>query len=173
MSTSCSITIRPAREPDVPDILVMIRELAAFENLEETLNVTASLLQSALFGSSPAASALVATVGNESAGYAIFYETFSSFTGQKGIFLDDVYVRPAHRKRGIGVALLEQVARVAVKRNCKRFEWIALRWNENALRLYDGIGARTLDEWTLLRMEEPRITAFATRKSPTHYDRYS
>lgn len=164
--TTNTFSIRPARPADVPDILAMIRELATFENLEDTLQVTAASLQSALFGPTPAASALVAMVGPETAGYAIFYSTFSSFTGRQGIFLEDIYVRPVYRKRGIGKGMIEHVAQIAAKRGCKRYEWLALNWNENALRLYTQLGAKTLDDWVFLRMEEPQIHALAGK--PTH-----
>lgn len=147
-----AVSLRPARLTDVPDILAMIRELAAFENLEDELEVTAASLEESLFGPHPAAAAIVALIGAEPVGYAIYYHTFSSFVGRPGIFLDDIYVRPAHRQQGIGRALLEHVANIGVERGCGRFEWIALRWNENALRLYKRLGAHVLDEWVLLRM---------------------
>jgi GNAT superfamily N-acetyltransferase len=161
MTSSCLVPIRPARESDVPDILAMIRELARFENLEDTVQINAGLLQSALFGPVPAASALVARAGGETAGYALYYTTFSTFAGHPGVFLEDLYVRPKHRKQGIGRALLTAVGQIAAKRQCGRFEWMALRWNENALRLYEQIGARPLEEWVSLRMEQPQISEFA------------
>jgi len=147
-----AISLRPARATDVPDILAMIRELAAFENLEDELEVTAASLEESLFGPHPAAASIVALVGPQAVGYAIYYHTFSSFVGRPGIFLDDIYVRPAHRQQGIGRALLERVAQIGTERRCARFEWIALRWNENALRFYKSVGAHDLDEWVLLRM---------------------
>jgi len=161
MNTISSTAIRPARQNDVPDILAMIRELDRFENLEETLQVNAALLESALFGPSASAAALVARSGGETVGYAIYYTTFSSFVGRAGIFLEDLYVRPSFRKHGIGRALLEEVGRIAAKRQCGRFEWMALRWNENALHLYEQIGARPLEEWVSLRMENPQLSDFA------------
>ena len=159
--TLASCHIRTAYETDVPDLLAMIRELAAFENLEGELEVTATLLREALFGMHPAAAALIATVGSEPVGYAIYYHTFSSFTGRPGIFLDDLYVRPAFRQRRLGRALLESVADLGVQRRCGRFEWIALRWNENALKFYQQLGARVLDEWVMLRMGEPGMNQLA------------
>jgi GNAT superfamily N-acetyltransferase len=162
-SRSVQPVIRPARETDVPEILAMIRELAAFENLEDTLLVNASLLHTALFGPTPAASALVAKMGGETVGYAVYYMTFSTFTGRPGTFLEDLYVRPAHRKQGVGRALLEQVGQIAARRHDGRFEWMALRWNENALNLYEQIGAKIMEDWVFLRMEQPKISEFAGR----------
>ena len=157
--------IRTARINDVPDILAMIRELAAFENLEDDLEVTAISLREALFGAHPAAIAIVASAGGEPAGYAIYYHTFSSFVGRPGIFLDDLYVRPAFRRNGLGRALLERVAKIGAQRNCGRFEWVALRWNENALRFYKKLGARVLDQWVMLRMGDHCLKQLAEAKT--------
>lgn len=167
MSQPSQFAIRPARETDVADILAMIRELAAFENLESELQVTSGLLRDGLFGPHPPASALIALVGGHPAGYAIYYTTFSSFTGRPGLFLDDVYVRPPYRKQGIGHALMREVAQAGVERHCKRYEWIALRWNENALNIYNELGARTLEEWVLLRMNEGQLRELASGKPAT------
>jgi GNAT superfamily N-acetyltransferase len=153
--------IRAAYESDVPDILAMMRELAAFENLEAELAVTAASLRESLFGLHPAAAALMAMAGCEPAGYAIYYPTFSSFVGRPGIFLDDLYVRPAFRQRRLGRALLESVADIGVQRRCGRFEWITLRWNETALKFYRNRGARVLDEWVMLRMDETAMKQLA------------
>jgi len=147
-----SFTINSASQSDVPILLAMIRELAEFERLAHQLEITATSLRAALFGPQPVAAALVARVGSDVAGYAVYYRTFSTFVGQPGIFLDDLYVRPAFRKRGIGHALLAAVSRIGVELGNGRFEWIALRWNHNAFRFYRGIGAEVLDDWAFLRL---------------------
>ena len=150
-------TMTAAIESDLPVLLSMIGELAEFEHLEDELEVTADSLREALFGPRPVAAALVARVAGEPAGYAVYFHTFSTFIGRPGVFLDDVYVRPAYRRRGLGRALMEQVARIAAMDRCGRYEWIALRWNENALRFYQSLGARLMDEWVLLRMSGEQI----------------
>jgi len=142
--------ITEADKTDIPVLLTMIRELAAFEQLQHELAVTEASLCDALFGERPAASALLAHVDNEPAGYAVYYRTFSTFVGRPGVFLDDVYVRPAYRARGLGQALLERVARSGD--GFGRYEWIALRWNENALRFYRNLGATLLHDWVFVRM---------------------
>jgi GNAT superfamily N-acetyltransferase len=148
-----NFTIRPACESDVRDLMRMIRELAQFETLEHELEATETSLRDWLFGGHPAAAALIATVDGMRAGYAVYFHTFSSFAGRPGIFLEDVYVRPPYRRRGLGSALLKAVARIGVERGCGRFEWIALRWNETALKFYQNLGARVMDDWVMLRME--------------------
>jgi len=145
-------TINPAAETDVPLLLALIRELAEFEQLAQELEVTADLLRSALFGPDAVARALVARLDGEPAGYAVFYRTFSTFVGRPGIFLDDLFVRPRFRKLGIGRALLMRVAELGAELGGGRFEWITLRWNENAFRFYRSIGASVMSEWALLRM---------------------
>lgn len=144
--------IAQADEADVPVLLAMIRELAEFERLDAELKVTHDSLQEAFFGKTPVAWALIARVGGTAAGYAVYYRTFSTFVGRPGIFLEDLYVRPTYRKQGLGRALLDEVARVGSFGNCGRYEWIALRWNENALRFYKGLGAQQLDDWVCMRM---------------------
>ena len=145
-------TINPATALDVVVILAMIRELAEFEQLALELEVTEDSLREALFGKDAVARALVARVNGEPAGYTVFYRTFSTFVGRPGLFLDDLYVRPAHRRLGIGRALLTQVARIGTELGGGRLEWIALRWNENALRFYRSLGATEMNDWALLRM---------------------
>jgi GNAT superfamily N-acetyltransferase len=145
-------TIDSAGEPDVPALLAMIRELAEFEHLAHEVEATSDSLRAALFGARPAAAAMLARVDGLPAGYAVYYTTFSTFVGRPGIFLDDIYVRPEYRKRGIGRALLKAVGQTGIERGGGRFEWIALRWNERALHFYRSLGAKVMSEWALLRM---------------------
>ena len=146
-------TLNSASESDVPALLAMIRELAEFEHLGHELEVTAESLRAALFGERPVAAALLARVDGAVAGYAVYYHTFSTFVGRPGIFLDDIYVRSEYRKCGVGRGLLEAVAKIGMESGGGRFEWIALRWNENAFRFYRSLGAKVMDEWSLLRMD--------------------
>ncbi len=148
-----NFTIRPACESDVRELMKMIRELAQFETLEHKLEATEASLREWLFSGHPAAAALIATVDGMRAGYAVYFYTFSSFAGRPGIFLEDIYVRPPFRRRGLGSALLKAVASIGAERDCGRFEWIALRWNQTALKFYQSLGARVLDDWVMLRME--------------------
>jgi len=104
---------------------------------------------------------LLARCDGEPAGYGIYFFTFSSFVGRPGIWLDDVYIRPTFRKRGLGLALIKAVARIGVERKCGRFEWTALDWNRNALEFYRGLGAQVMDEWLLLRMNSETMVAVA------------
>ena len=137
------------------------------------LEVTEDSLRAALFGEDAVARALLARMNNgEVAGYAVFYRTYSTFAGRPGIFLDDLYVRPAFRKRGIGRALLTRVAQIGADLGGGRFEWITLRWNENAFRFYRSIGASVMSEWAMLRMNsrEVRNLVNAKVKSGMDYD---
>ena len=163
---SMSLTINATTPADVPSLLELIRELARFERLEHEVQATAGSLHESLFGSSPVAGALLARWGQELAGYAIYFFTFSSFVGRLGLWLDDLYVRPANRRQGLGRALLERVADIGARRGCGRFEWTALRWNKDALWFYQSLGARQLDEWVMLRMEAAGLRSLAREKEP-------
>jgi GNAT superfamily N-acetyltransferase len=156
-----NFTIRAATPADVPALLEMIRELARFEHLEHEVEATVESLQESLFGPQPVAGGLLARRGEELAGYAIYFFTFSSFVGRRGLWLDDVYVRPAFRRQGLGRVLLERVADIGARHQCGRFEWIALRWNQNALGFYLKLGAKPLDQWVMLRMEAPALSVLA------------
>jgi GNAT superfamily N-acetyltransferase len=160
MSVKQRPVIDNAIEADIPILLEMIRELAAFEHLQQELEVTSASLRDALFGKCPVAQALLARVGEEPAGYAVYYRTFSTFAGRPGIFLDDVYVRPPYRNRGLGRALMARAANDRNPENIGRYEWIALRWNENALQFYRNLGARPLMDWVFVRMNGEPLRSF-------------
>jgi GNAT superfamily N-acetyltransferase len=161
-----NFTINTATPEDVPSLLELIRELARFERLEHEVQATVESLHESLFGSTPVAGALLARCGQELAGYAIYFFTFSSFVGRLGLWLDDLYVPPDYRRLGLGRALLERVADIGARRGCGRFEWTALRWNANALEFYQSLGARQLDEWVMLRMDAAGIRTLARAKEP-------
>ena len=156
-----SFTISAVTRAEIPLLLEMIRELAAFERLEHTVEATVASLEESWFGPQAVAGALLARQDGEPAGYAIYFFTFSSFVGRRGLWLDDVYVRPACRQRGIGLALIQAVARIGVERNCGRFEWTALDWNRNALDFYRRLGARVMDDWVLLRLDAAGLRQLA------------
>lgn len=154
-----TITIRPARPDDVPVILGFVRELAEFEKAPDEVVSTEALMHEALFGQRPAAEALIADDDGAPVGMAVFYHNFSTWTGVRGIWLDDLYVTPAARGKGAGVALLRALAGIAVDRGCPRFEWWVLNWNQRAIDLYRAMGAEAMDEWTV-----QRVTGDALRK---------
>jgi len=149
--------IRPARPNDVPGILAMIRELAEFEALSHQVVATEDDYHASLFGENPAAEALVAEVGNNLVGYAIFFSTFSTFIGRAGIWLEDLYVRPDFRGLGLGKGLLKAVGEIAAARNAGRFEWSVLDWNRNAIDLYERVGGEILQEWRIVRLDQQGI----------------
>ena len=144
--------VRAATAADIPVLLEMFGELAEYEHLEHLLQATEQRLDDALFGERPAASALIAERGALVAGYAVFFPTFSSFLAIQGVWLEDLFVRPAHRGAGIGRALLAAVAAHVRASGGERLEWSALDWNELALGFYRRIGAQTMNEWITHRL---------------------
>jgi GNAT superfamily N-acetyltransferase len=158
----------------IPELLKLIRELAKFERLEHEMEATVESLHDSLFGPQPVAGALLADCDGKPVGYSIYYFTFSSFVGRRGLWLEDVYVRPKFRSEGLGRRLIEAVARIGAERNCGRFEWTALNWNRKALDFYLGLGARTMDEWVLLRLnagELRRLAASPPKKKTARANR--
>lgn len=151
-ATTNAHTLRQAELRDVGVIVQLIRELAEFEQLSHLVQVTPEKLRPQLFSEKPAAEAWVAEVGGEVVGFALFYTNFSTFLAQPGLYLEDLYVQPAHRGSGIGEALLTRLARLAVERNCGRFEWSVLDWNEPAIRFYQRMGAMVMPEWRICRL---------------------
>jgi diamine N-acetyltransferase len=146
------LTIRPVREEDVETLFELILELATYEKLRDQVKGDAEELARSLF-EARTAEALLAEAGGVPVGYAIVCGTFSSFECRAGLWIEDLYVRPDGRERGVGRALLARVAAMAVERGCPRVEWAVLNWNELALDFYDGLGARRMDEWQTLRLE--------------------
>ena len=165
MSTAGSLSIRPATADDVPLILSLIRELADYEKLSDQVSATEAALRETLFserpGARPAAEVLVAHNDGEPAGFALFFPNYSTFLAKPGIYLEDLFVRPAFRGLGIGKALLASVAKLAVERDCGRFEWSVLDWNEPAIGFYRRLGARPLDDWTQFRLSGAELAALA------------
>ena len=155
------IVLRPAQHDDVPTILAFIRELAVFEKLEHEAIATPALMEQALFGERPAAEVVIAEVDGQPAGFVLFFTTFSTFVGLPGLYLEDLFVRPAFRKRGIATTLMRHLARTAVERGYGRFEWSVLDWNEPAIRFYRSLGARPMDEWTVQRVDGEALLALA------------
>lgn len=159
MPSSCDI--RPATRADVPLLLELIGALADYERLRNEVVLDAGLLDQHLFGERPAAEAVIAEVDGEAVGYALFFPTFSTFLGRAGLWLEDLFVLPARRRGGVGQALLEHVAQLAVARGCGRLEWSALDWNEPALAFYRELGARAMPEWHLHRLDGASLAAVA------------
>jgi GNAT superfamily N-acetyltransferase len=145
--------IRAALESDASILLALIRELAEYERLLDAVVATEDDLRQSLFGEQRGVEALIAESGGGAAGFAIFFTTFSTFVGRPGLWLEDLYVRPEFRKRGIGLALFRHVAALAVERNCGRMEWSVLDWNEPAIKFYRSLGAVPMSEWTTFRLD--------------------
>lgn len=158
-----TVSIRPATPADVPVILGFVRDLAAFEREPDAVVATEPLLHDALFGADPAVEALIATVDGRAIGFAIFYRTFSTWTGKRGIWLDDLYIAPEARGAGAGAALLRALAGIAVDRGYARFEWWVLDWNSPAIDFYRAKGAVAQDQWTVQRVDGDALRALAGR----------
>ena len=160
MSSPTPFTLRSAELRDVGAIVQLIRELAEFENLTHLLQVTPEKLRPQLFGERPVAEALVAEVGGEVVAFALFFTNFSTFLAQPGLYLEDLFVRPAHRGSGIGEALLTRLGRIALERDYGRFEWSVLDWNANAIRFYERMGATVMPEWRICRVTGDALERF-------------
>jgi GNAT superfamily N-acetyltransferase len=154
--------IRPAVPSDIPAILAFIRELAEYEKLSHEVVATEEAMRAALFPNSgrPAAEAVMALEGGEPAGYALFFTTFSTFLAKPGLWLEDLYVKPALRHRGIGKALILHVAKLANERGCGRLEWSVLDWNAPAIRFYASLGAKTMPDWRICRLTGESMSRF-------------
>jgi GNAT superfamily N-acetyltransferase len=167
-SPTRALLIRDARESDVLELLEMFVELAEYEDLTHELRATEKQLSEALFGAHPAAEALIAELDNPPAvvGYALYFPTFSSFLASRGIWLEDLFVRAAHRRSGVGRALLAAVAARLRERGSERLEWAALDWNEPALRFYNGLRATTMPEWITHRLDGEDLNRLAAEHTP-------
>jgi GNAT superfamily N-acetyltransferase len=153
--------IRPATPADVPTIARLIRDLAEYERLSHEVVATEAELRATLFGSRPGAEVLIASLAGEPVGFALFFHNYSTFLGQRGLYLEDLFVKPEWRHRGVGRRLLAHLARVAVERQCGRFEWAVLDWNDPAIRFYRSLGAQPLDDWTVFRVTGEALAALA------------
>ncbi len=153
--------IRAASEGDVPLILSFIKELAEYERLSHEVVANEEDLREHLFGKHPVAEVLIAEGGGRPAGFALFFHSFSTFLGRPGIYLEDLYVRPEFRGKGIGRALLVHLARLAKERGCGRLEWSVLDWNEPAIGFYRGIGASPVGGWTVYRVTGEALEGLA------------
>jgi GNAT superfamily N-acetyltransferase len=161
--TTENFFIRPAQASDVAHIHAMIVELAVFEKLEHMVVATEALLHEGLFGARPACEALVGEENGEVVCFALFFHNFSTFLTKKGLYLEDLYVRQAHRGKGFGRQMLVKLAQLAVERNCGRFEWSVLDWNEPAIQFYKAMGAEILPDWHTCRVTGPSLGALAAR----------
>ncbi len=158
------VRISHATRGDVPLTLQLIRELAEYERAPNEAVATVDGLTAALFGDQPQAEVLLAHVAGEAAGFALFFYNFSTWTGKRGIYLEDIFVRPPMRRHGIGAALFRELAAIAVERDCPRLEWAVLNWNEMAINFYKKIGATKKDDWTTFRLSRETLRNLAEKK---------
>ena len=156
--------LRPAEPRDVPAIVGLITELAEFEHLTHLLRVTPESLHPHLFGERPVVEAVVAEVGDEVSGFALFFTNFSTFLAKPGLYLEDLYVRPARRGKGLGRALLQHLAALAVQRDYGRFEWSVLDWNANAIGFYQSMGADVMPDWRICRVTGDALRALGRER---------
>jgi GNAT superfamily N-acetyltransferase len=153
--------LRAAEPRDLAAIVGLIRELAEFERLTHLLRVTPETLRPHLFGDKPVVECVVGELGGEVVAFALFFTNFSTFLAKPGLYLEDLYVKPEHRGRGLGRALLEHLGALAVRRDYGRFEWSVLDWNEHAIRFYMGMGATVMPEWRICRVTGEALQRFA------------
>jgi GNAT superfamily N-acetyltransferase len=146
------LRITRATEPDIPAILALIQALAEYERLTHEVMATEDRLRETLFGTRPSAEVLLAHWDQECAGFAVLFATYSTFLARPGIYLEDLFIKPHLRGKGIGLALLKHVARLAAERGCGRLEWGVLNWNQSAIGFYEKLGAVPMDEWTKYRL---------------------
>jgi GNAT superfamily N-acetyltransferase len=155
------LDVQPATEADVPLILQLIKALAEYERLGHEVVATEATVRESFFGPAPHAQAVIARIGADAVGFAIWFSTYSTFLSRPGIYLEDLFVLPEWRGKGVGRALLRHLARIAVDRGCGRIEWSVLDWNESAIRFYRGLGASPMDEWTVYRLTGDAINRLA------------
>jgi GNAT superfamily N-acetyltransferase len=155
------VTIRDAVSADVPQILEFIRGLGQYERLSAQVVATEAALRATLFGNHRYAEVLIAECAGRPAGFALFFHNYSTFLAQPGIYLEDLFVDPAYRKRGVGTALLHHLAGLTLARGCGRLEWSALSWNRLAIDFYLGLGAEALSEWDIYRLSGPALQKLA------------
>ncbi len=156
-----SVAIRPARPGEAGLVFSLVRELAAYERLLDAVDATEAMIDAALFGPAPRVFCDLAEWDGAPAGFALWFPNFSSFRGRHGIYLEDLYVRPAHRRRGIGRALLRHLARRCVAEGWTRFEWSVLDWNAPSIAFYRSLGAELLEEWTMCRVSGDALARLA------------
>ena len=152
--------IRTATEADVPLILEFIKALAEYERLADRVVATEEIVRKTLFGSPRFAEVLIGEVDGDPAGFALFFHNYSTFLGQPGIYLEDLFVKPHYRGRGYGKALLARLASIARERNCGRVEWAVLNWNKPAIDFYESLGAKPMNEWTVYRLTGKALEEF-------------
>ncbi len=157
------MTVRPASPADVPTILRFVRELAAYEREPDAVEATEPMLHEALFGAHPAAEAAIAEADGAAIGFALFFHNFSTWTGRRGLYLEDLYVTPEARGSGAGRALLSYLAGLALDRGCARFDWSGLDWNAPAIGFDRAIGAIGMEEWTVQRLAGDALVRLAGR----------
>jgi GNAT superfamily N-acetyltransferase len=158
-----TIAIRPAHEADLPIIMQFIRDLAEYEKLGHEMRFVEETLRDHLFGARPMAEVLIGEVDGHPQGFALFFHNFSTFEGRPGIYLEDLFVRPEARGAGLGKALLMELAKLTVERRCARLEWAVLDWNTPSIGFYKALGARPMDEWTVMRVDGAALHELAGR----------
>lgn len=156
-----TLSIRPASATDIPLIAQFIRDLAEYERLAHEVRFDEAVLEAKLFGTRPYAEVLIGEIDGSPQGFALFFHNFSTFEGKPGVYLEDLFVRPEARGAGLGKALLKKLAAIAVERDCARLEWSVLDWNEPAIQFYKALGAKSMDEWTIYRVDGTALAKLA------------
>ena len=156
-----TVTIRAATPADLPLIAQFIRDLADYEKLAHEVRFDEAMLGDRLFGARPYAEVVIGEIDGAPQGFALFFHNFSTFEGRPGLYLEDLFVRPAARGSGLGKALLAHLAKLCVERDCARLEWSVLDWNAPAIGFYQGLGARMMDEWTVMRVDGAALVGLA------------
>jgi len=163
-STSSELRIVPAEENQLPLVLSFIRKLAEYERLSHEVVADEESLRRSLFGPNRAAEVVFACIGDQPVGYAVYFQTFSTFSGGRGIYLEDLFVEPAHRSKGVGKAVLSYLARLAKERDCVQLNWAVLDWNQPAIDFYRKLGATPREEWTVFRLAGEALESLARQE---------